>query len=102
MAKNRVESNRRRQGLCAYCGSVKSDKYLCPACYELKKSKYYDKGHMHKLRERRKAEDKCITCGAPLDRDGVRCTGCNAKSNRYIRVMRHKKVDSITLHHKGE
>lgn len=47
-----------------------------------------------KFVQKRRSENKCIDCGKPLDRQGYRCTQCNAKLNEEQRKRRQflKKI----------
>lgn len=39
--------------------------------------------------QRRKQKKLCISCGEPLDRDGVRCKSCNEKHNKKNTEIRY-------------
>lgn len=44
---------------------------------------------MDDLRAKRKAEGKCVQCGAELDREGICCTRCNDMNNESKSIGRY-------------
>ena len=44
--------------------------------------------YLKKRKEKRKSEGLCVGCGEPIDRDGIYCTKCREKINKYKREHR--------------
>lgn len=47
-----------------------------------------------RLLDKRKTNNLCISCGKPLDREGVNCTECRQKINKEVAETRHWYQDN--------